>query len=78
MKGKLNRRDIQTAGQATEYAERAIEAIGLKIEDLDATERATFETRTAPLIKDLSQIVSEPDLQSRFNIGLVVPYLPSA
>lgn len=78
MEGEFNMRDIQTVGQATEYAERAIEAIGLKIEELDVTERAAFEIKTAPLIKDLSQMVPDPDLQSRFNKGLLEPYPPGA
>lgn len=78
MEGEFNMRDIQTVGQATEYAERAIEAIGLKIEELDVTERAAFEIKTAPLIKDLSQMVPDADLQSRFNKGLLEPYPPGA
>lgn len=71
-------KDIQTVGQATEYAERSIEAIGLKIEELDVTERAAFEIKTAPLLKDLSMMVPDPDLQSRFNKVLVEPYPPGA
>jgi len=74
MKGKLNMRDIQTVGQATEYAERAIEAIGLKIEELDVTERAAFEIKTAPLIKEMSKMVPDPELQTRFNRELVQPF----
>ncbi|MBL4766797.1 MAG: relaxase/mobilization nuclease domain-containing protein [Rhodobacteraceae bacterium] len=74
MKGELNMRDIQTVGQATEYAERAIEAIGLKIEELEVTERAAFEIKTTPLIKDLSKMVPDPELQTRFNRELVQPF----
>jgi len=74
MKGEFNMRDIQTVGQATEYAERAIEAIGLKIEELDVTQRAAFEIKTAPLIKDLSKMVPDPELQTRFNRELVLPF----
>jgi type IV secretion system T-DNA border endonuclease VirD2 len=74
MKGKLNMRDIQTVGQATEYAERAIEAIGLKIEELDVSERAAFEIKTAPLIKEMSKMVPDPELQARFNRELIQPF----
>ena len=77
-KGEIDMKDIQTVGQATEYAERAIEAIGLKIEELDVSKRAAFEIRTAPLLKDLSKMVPDPDLQSRFNKVLVEPYPPGA
>ncbi len=74
MKGEFKMRDIQTVGQATEYAERAIEAIGLKIEELDVTERAAFEIKTAPLLKDLSKMVPDPEMQTRFNRELVLPF----
>ena len=74
MEGEFNMRDIQTVGQATEYAERAIEAIGLKIEELDVTERAAFEIKTAPLIKEMSKMVPDPELQTRFNRELVQPF----
>lgn len=71
-------KDITTVGQATEYAERAIEAIGLKIEELDASERAAFEVKTAPVLKELSRMVPDPELQSRFNKVLLEPYPPGA
>ncbi|CAB1114259.1 unnamed protein product [Ectocarpus sp. CCAP 1310/34] len=76
--GEIDMKDITTVGQATEYAERAIEAIGLKIEELDASARAAFEVKTAPVLKELSRMVPDPELQSRFNKVLLEPYPPGA
>ena len=76
--GEIDMKDITTVGQATEYAERAIEAIGLKIEELDPSERTAFEVKTAPVLKELSRMVPDPELQSRFNKVLLEPYPPGA
>lgn len=71
-------KDIQTVGDAIEYSERTIEALRLKAEELDVEARASFEMKSAPIIRDLSQMVPDPDLRARFGRDLAEPYPPGA
>lgn len=76
--GEIDMKDIQTVGDAIEYSERTIEALRLRAEELDVAERAAFEAKAAPIIADLSQMVPDPELRSRFSKQLVEPYPPGA
>ena len=76
--GEINMKDITTVGDAIDYSERTIEALRLKAEELDPAERAAFETKAAPIIADLSQMVPDPDLRARFGKQLEEPYPPGA
>ena len=69
---------IRTVGEAIDYAEKTIEALRLKAEELDATERPGFETKAAGVVRDLSQMVPDPDLRARFGRDLTDPYPPGA
>ncbi|WP_299852215.1 relaxase/mobilization nuclease domain-containing protein [uncultured Roseovarius sp.] len=72
------RADIKTVGDAIDYAEKTIEALRLKAEELDVTDRPAFEAKAAPVIRDLSKMVPDPDLRARFARDLVDPYPPGA
>ncbi|MEM5469752.1 MAG: relaxase/mobilization nuclease domain-containing protein [Paracoccaceae bacterium] len=76
--GEIEMKDIQTVGDAIEYSERTIEALRLKAEELDAEALASFEIKSAPIIRDLSQMVPDPDLRARFGRELAEPYPPGA
>jgi hypothetical protein len=76
--GEIDMKDIQTVGDAIEYSERTIEALRLKAEELDGEARAGFEVKAAPIIRDLSQMVPDPDLRARFGRDLTEPYPPGA
>ena len=76
--GEIDMKDIKTVGDAIDYSERTIEALRLKAEELDPTERAAFEAKAAPIIADLSQMVPDPDLRARFGKQLEEPYPPGA
>jgi len=76
--GEIDMKDIQTVGDAIEYSERTIEALRLKAEELDSEARASFEVKSAPIIRDLSQMVPDPDLRARFGRDLTEPYPPGA
>ncbi|WP_298571458.1 relaxase/mobilization nuclease domain-containing protein [uncultured Aliiroseovarius sp.] len=76
--GEIDMKDIQTVGDAIEYSERTIEALRLKAEELDGEARASFEKKSAPIIRDLSQMVPDPDLRARFGRDLIEPYPPGA
>ena len=76
--GEIDMKDIQTVGDAIEYSERTIEALRLKAEELDGEARASFEVKAAPIIRDLSQMVPDPDLRARFGRDLAEPYPPGA
>jgi len=76
--GEIDMKDIVTVGDAIDYSERTIEALRLKAEELDVSERAAFEAKAAPVIADLSQMVPDPDLRTRFGKQLEEPYPPGA
>lgn len=76
--GEIDMKDIQTVGDAIEYSERTIEALRLKAEELNGEARASFEVKAAPIIRDLSQMVPDPDLRARFGRDLAEPYPPGA
>ncbi len=76
--GEIDMKDIKTVGDAIDYSERTIEALRLKADELDPTERAAFEAKAAPIIADLSQMVPDPDLRARFGKQLEEPYPPGA
>ncbi|WP_299305424.1 relaxase/mobilization nuclease domain-containing protein [uncultured Litoreibacter sp.] len=76
--GEIDMKDIKTVGDAIDYSERTIEALRLKAEELDVSERAAFEAKAAPVIADLSQMVPDPELRARFGKQLEEPYPPGA
>lgn len=76
--GGIDMKDIQTVGEAIEYSERTIEALRLKAEELEGEARAGFEVKAAPIIRDLSQMVPDPDLRARFGRDLTESYPPGA
>jgi type IV secretion system T-DNA border endonuclease VirD2 len=76
--GEIDMKDIKTVGDAIDYSERTIEALRLKAEELDVSERAAFEAKAAPVIADLSQMVPDPELRVRFGKQLEEPYPPGA
>ena len=76
--GEIEMENIRTVGEAIEYSERTIEALRLKAEELDLEARAGFEVKAAPIIRDLSQMVPDPDLRARFGRDLTEPYPPGA
>ena len=61
---------IRTVGDAIDYAEKTIEALRLKSEELDVTARPAFEAKAAPIIRDLSKMVPDPDLRARYGRDL--------
>lgn len=76
--GEIDMKDIKTVGDAIDYSERTIEALRMKAEELDVSERAAFEAKAAPVIADLSQMVPDPELRARFGKQLEEPYPPGA
>ncbi len=76
--GEIDMKDIKTVGDAIDYSERTIEALRLKAEEMDPTERAAFEAKAAPIIADLSQMVPDPELRARFGKQLEEPYPPGS
>ena len=76
--GEIDMETIRTVGDAIDYAERTIEALRLKAEELDPAARPGFEIKAASIIRDLSQMVPDPDLRARFGRELNEPYPPGA
>lgn len=76
--GEIDMETIRTVGDAIDYAEKTIEALQLKAEELAPTERPVFEIKAAEIVRDLSQMVPDPDLRARFGRALTVPYPPGA
>lgn len=76
--GEIDMGDIRTVGDAIDYSEKTIEALRLKAEELVPAERPGFEAKAAPVIRDLSKIVPDPDLRARFARDLAAPYPPGA
>ncbi|GFE67216.1 relaxase/mobilization nuclease domain-containing protein [Litoreibacter roseus] len=74
--GEIDMETIRSVGEAIDYAEKTIEALWLKAEELGASDRPAFEIKAAPVIRDLSQMVPDPDLRARFGRELVEPYPP--
>ena len=69
---------IRTVGDAIDYAEKTIEALRLKAEELDPSARPAFETKAADVVRDLSQMVPDPDLRARFGRELAEPFPPGS
>lgn len=76
--GEIDMKDIQTVGDAIAYSERTIEALRLNAGELEGAARAGFEVKAAPIIRDLSQMVPDPELRARFGQDLAEPYPPGA
>ncbi len=76
--GEIDMETIRTVGDAIDYAEKTIEALRLKADELEAAERPAFEAKAAPVIRDLSKMVPDPDLRARFGRELTEPYPPGA
>lgn len=76
--GEIDMETIRTVGDAIDYAEKTIEALKLRAEELEPSERPGFEARAASIVRDLSQMVPDPDLRARFSRELSEPYPPGA
>ena len=76
--GEIDMETIRTVGEAIDYAEKTIEALRLKAEELDPAARPGFEIKAASVIRDLSQMVPDPELHARFTRQLSEPYPPGA
>ena len=76
--GDYDMETIRTVGDAIDYAEKTIEALRLKAEELEVAERPAFEAKAASVIRDLSKMVPDPDLRTRFAKDLAEPYPPGA
>ena len=76
--GEIDMETIRTVGDAIDYAEKTIEALRLKAEELDPSARPGFEIKAASVIRDLSQMVPDPELYARFTRLLSEPYPPGA
>ena len=76
--GEIDMETIRTVGDAIDYAEKTIEALRLKAEELEPAKRPAFEIKTVPVIRDLSKMVPDPDLRARFARDLAEPYPPGA
>ena len=76
--GDIDMETIRTVGDAIDYAEKTIEALRLKAEELAPARRPAFEAKAAPVIRDLSKMVPDPDLRARFARDLAEPYPPGA
>lgn len=76
--GEITMDEIRTVGDAIDYAEKTIEALRLKAEERAPTDRPAFEIKSAPVIRDLSRMVPDPDLRSRYARDLVAAYPPGA
>ncbi|WP_425046757.1 relaxase/mobilization nuclease domain-containing protein [Primorskyibacter sp. S87] len=76
--GEIDMETIRTVGDAIDYAEKTIEALRLKAEELDPIARPAFETKAADVVRDLSQMVPDPDLRARFGRELAEPFPPGS
>ncbi len=75
-KEDIDMAEINTVGEAIEFAEARIDAIQEKAAGLDEPDRSQFEIKAAPVIASLSQMVPDPELRTRYNEELVDPYPP--
>ena len=64
--GEIDMETIRSVGDAIAHAERTIEALRLEAEELGPEARPGFEIRAAPVIRDLSKMVPDPELWARF------------
>ncbi|ETX13507.1 T-DNA border endonuclease [Roseivivax halodurans JCM 10272] len=76
--GEIDMETIRTVGDAIAQAEKTIEALRLKAEELGPDMRPGFEIRAAPVIRDLSKMVPDPELRARFARDLTEPYPPGS
>jgi type IV secretion system T-DNA border endonuclease VirD2 len=76
--GEIDLAEINTVGEAIDYAEIRIEEIRDHAETLEQPERTTFELRAAPVIASLSQLVPDPELRTAYNQELAEPYPPGS
>ena len=76
--GEIDMETIRTVGDAIDYAEKTVEALRFKAEELEPARRPAFEAKAAPVIRDLSKMVPDPDLRARFARDLAEPYPPGA
>jgi hypothetical protein len=77
-KGEIDLAEINTVGEAIDYAETRIEEIQDHAESLKQPERTGFELRAAPVIASLSQLVPDPELRTAYNQELAEPYPPGS
>ena len=75
-KEDIDMAEINTVGEAIEFAEMRIDAIQEKAAGLGEPDRSQFEIKAAPVIASLSQMVPGPELRTRYNEELVDPYPP--
>ena len=70
--------EIQTVGDAVEYAQTQIDDLWAGADDLMGVERAAFEVKAAPVLAELYQMVPDPERRAAFNQELVDVYPPGA
>ena len=73
---QMDLREINTVGEAIEFAEGRIEAIRMKTDNLEPQERVAFELKAAPVVAKLSQMVPDPELRTAYNQVLAETYPP--
>ena len=76
--GDFDMTEIQTVGDAIEYAETRIEEIRERAWELEQPERTAFELRAAPVIASLSKMVPDPELRISYNQELADTYPPGS
>lgn len=76
--GEIDMAEIQTVGDAVEYAQTQIDALWADADNLMGVERAEFEIGYAPVLAELYQMVPDPERRAAFNQELVDVYPPGA
>ncbi len=76
--GDFDMAEIQTVGDAIEYAETRIEEIRDHATEMGQPQRIAFELRAAPVIASLSKMVPDPELRVSYNQELMDPYPPGS
>lgn len=76
--GEIDMAEIQTVGNAVEYAQTQIDALWADADNLMGVERAEFEIGYAPVLAELYQMVPDPERRAAFNQELVDVYPPGA
>ncbi|MGO4909926.1 relaxase/mobilization nuclease domain-containing protein [Pseudorhodobacter sp. W20_MBD10_FR17] len=76
--GEIDMAEIQTVGDAVEYAQTQIDALWADADNLMGVQRAELEIGYAPVLAELYQMVPDPERRAAFNQELVDVYPPGA
>ena len=77
-RGEIDMKDIQSVGDAMQYAEDRLEQIAAWRDGLHGAERVAYELQKEPYVEGFSQMVPDAELRTRYGADLDTTYPPGA